>query len=354
MNPQPYPAPPESENPLFWTPVRPTRVPLTVFQKLLIAAAVLIMVSLPVVAAAVATANAQLIRDRVVVSRYDPPPEVAALAHGSAMNDVGRFLFYASRPQVNTAAEFNTACGVRPDQYLLGCYSESTIHLYDVTDARLTAVREVAAAHEMLHAAFARLDPASQRRLGVLLEQAYDDHGEDPALALRMQAYAADQPGTRLSELHSIVGTEFGELSPALERYYSRYFDDRSVVTAAYASYEKLFNDLRARVDDLSGRVLALAAQLTDDQLTYNADVIELNADINAFNALNEAFGYSGNEAAFNADRDALQARQDELTARKATMADSQKRLDELRAKLTAAQDEAKQLSDALDSTHAG
>jgi hypothetical protein len=350
----PYPGHPESDQPLFWTPTRPTRVPMTIGQKVLVVAAVLIMIALPVVAAAYATANAQIIRDQIVVSGYQPSSEVEALASGASMNQTGRFLFYASRPQVNTAAEFNTACGVRPDQYLLGCYAKSTIHLYDVADERLAGVPEVAAAHEMLHAAFAHLDTRSQKRLGVLLEQAYDDHGEDPELALRMQAYAADQPGTRLSELHSIIGTEFTGLSAELERYYARYFDDRSIVTGAYVSYEKLFDDLRATVDDLSGQVLALSAQVTDDQLSYNADAVTLNKDIAAFDARNEAFGYSGDQAAFDADKAALQARQDELARRRVAIADEQKRLDELRARLDAARDEAKELGDSLDSTHTG
>ncbi len=84
----------------------------------------------------------------------------------------------------------------------------------------------VTAAHEMLHAAYAELAPGQRRRVDQLLDQAFEASA-DQRLRDTLAEYADAEPGQRHNELHSILPTEVAELSPPLERYYQRYFEDR-------------------------------------------------------------------------------------------------------------------------------
>ena len=324
---------------------------ITWWQGLMVGVAALLAIALPVSGGVYYTAHARLIADRQSVADYTPSDNIASLVERADLNDVGTFIFYTSHPELNTANEFNTACGIRPEQFLLGCYTGETIHLYDVTEERLDGLREVTAAHEMLHAAFDRLDTASQDHLGDLLEKAYEEHGDDPELAERMDAYAVSQPGTRITELHSIIGTEFADLDPELETYYKRYFNDRSVVVDLHASYMKVFSDLEQQTTDLSNQILALADEIESDTATFNADQTQLNTDIDAFIAKNQAYGYSGDPAGFDADKAALIARDSELETRRTAINDKTTRLGDLQQQLRDLDADAQALNRSIDST---
>jgi hypothetical protein len=353
--PQQQPYPPQPGQPAFVLPP-PARKPkrpggMTWWQGLMVGVAALLAIALPVSGGIYYGANARLIADRQSVADFTPSENISSLVERADLNEVGTFLFYTSHPELNTATEFNTACGIRPEQFLLGCYTGETIHLYDVTEERLDGLREVTAAHEMLHAAFDRLDEESQERLGVLLEEAYEAHGDDPELEARMDAYAVSQPGTRITELHSIVGTEFAELDPELESYYERYFTDRSIVVGLHAAYMKVFSDLEQQTTDLSNQILALADEIDADTSAFNADQTQLNADIDAFIAKNQAYGYSDDPAGFDADKAALIARDTELETRRTAINDKITRLGDLQQQLRDLDADAQALNRSIDST---
>jgi hypothetical protein len=350
--PMPQPPYPQQPHPQQFAPRPPKpKNGITWWQGVIVGIAALLAIALPVSGGIYYGANARLIADRQSVADFTPTANITSLVERADMNDVGTFLFYTSHPELNTANEFNTACGIRPEQFLLGCYTGETIHLYDVTEERLDGLREVTAAHEMLHAAFDRLDEKSQERLGVLLEEAYEQHGDDPELAERMDAYAVSQPGTRLTELHSIIGTEFTDLDPELETYYERYFTDRSVVVGLHASYMKVFSDLEQQTTDLSNQILALADEIEADTNTFNTDQTQLNADIDAFIAKNEAYGYSDNPAGFDADKAALIARDSDLETRRTAINAKITSLGDLQQQLRDLDADAQALNRSIDST---
>jgi hypothetical protein len=354
---QPQPYPPQQPQQSFppqpqqYAPMPRKPRGMTWWQGVMVGVAALVAIALPVSGGIYYGANARLIADRQSVADFTPSANISSLVERADMNDVGTFLFYTSHPELNTAEEFNTACGIRPEQFLLGCYTGESIHLYDVTEERLDGLREVTAAHEMLHAAFDRLDETSQERLGVLLEEAYVAHGDDPELAARMDAYAVSQPGTRITELHSIIGTEFAELAPELETYYERYFTDRSVVVGLHASYIKVFSDLEQQTTDLSNQILALADEIEADTNTFNADQTQLNTDIDAFIAKNEAYGYSDDTAGFDADKAALIARDAELETRRTAINGKITQLATLQQQLRDLDADAQALNRSIDST---
>jgi hypothetical protein len=313
--------------------------------------AIVIVVAVPLAGVAFAVTNSRAISDWITAANYSPSSAMAELVTSSGMNNTGTRLFYASTPELNEADAFNAACGIRPEQYLLGCYTGTKIHLYDIVEARLSGIREVTAAHEMLHAGYDRLDSATKDRVGVLLEQAFAEHGDDPELIDRMADYEVSQPGTRLNELHSIIGTEFSTLDPELEAYYARYFSDRTKVVTLHSAYAAVFADIKAKSAALSSQLLALADDIDSEISTYNADITRLNSNIKSFNELNAAFGYSGNEAGFNRDRARLQGTSAELDVQLENIKAKQAQLADLRGQLQAIDADAQALNRSINST---
>ena len=177
--------------------------------------------------------------DLIAVWQFEPTPEIVSYIERSQMSDRGEFLFKASKPRVAGGDDFNAECAsLEEGTGTLGCYQPSnrTILLFDVTDERLAGVEEVVAVHELLHAVWHRLGDDERARLGALLEVEATKRSTDERFVERMEFYARTEPGERLNELHSIIGSEVAEIDPELERHYAEYLDDRSVVAQFHAA----------------------------------------------------------------------------------------------------------------------
>ena len=75
----------------------------------------------------------------------------------------------------------------------------------------------------------------------------------NPALEERLEVYKEAGEDTP-DEVHSLLGTEFAGLSPALEAHYAKYFDRNLVLDAFRRSLgdrEDEIRALQARVDEL-------------------------------------------------------------------------------------------------------
>ncbi|TAK89006.1 hypothetical protein EPO04_02780 [Patescibacteria group bacterium] len=232
------------------------------------------------------------IQDWWVLRSYQPPANISQLADQASMNEQGRRLFYRANPEItadrNQLAE---RCRIQDANTIeLGCYlSTNKIYLLDVQQADLADEMPVTAAHEMLHAAYDRLSRQERDQLNTELRRFYSTI-VDPKLKERLAVYAKLDAGDQLNELHSILGTERAVLSPQLERYYSRYFNDRTVVVAANDRFNRTFDGLRAEIDALNQEIEATRAkmnvQLARGQvIAYNAQVPAINAKISTYNA---------------------------------------------------------------------
>ena len=244
------------------------------------------LASLLLLAAAVLVIrNVQLIQDGVSYYQYSPDTTMATFAAETGMNDYGKFLFYASHPSLSDASSFNQQCGT-PEQAtaILGCYNGQRIYIYDITDPRLAGIRPTTAAHEMLHAAYIRLDNKERQYVDRLLEVEYDALKDREDLADRMSFYDRTQPGDHANELHSIIGTEVAELSTELEQHYSRYFADRSKVVAQHNRYRSVFDELRTRSDALKQRIDQMKNQVEGLKNTYETRAALVQSNIAAFN----------------------------------------------------------------------
>jgi len=257
----------------------------------------------------VAVDHAQDIIDWWKLRDYTPSANIASLAQRSNMNDEGRKLFYVNDPVVLQKPNFSDKCTVGEQTIVLGCYVSGIqrIYLFDVQDDRLNGVEEVTAAHEMLHAAYARLSISERNNIDSLLTTAYAKIA-DPRIRDTVESYRANDESVINNELHSILGTEVEKLPAALENYYSQYFNDRkSVVKLAnqysgeFTKREKIIDDYDTQLNELKGEITRLEASislqsealkqeriliesLSDNPSSYNAAVGGYNAKVSTYN----------------------------------------------------------------------
>ncbi len=246
---------------------------------------------------------------------YVPPAAISALAQDTSMSDKGKRIFYVNTPALLEKTPFHDKCSQSETIIVLGCYiGGSGIYVLDVTDERLAGVEQVTAAHEMLHAAYDRLSEAEKSELSGELRSFYES-SKDKVIKDRIELYEKNQADIT-NELHSILGTEVMELSPALEAYYAQYFTDRRKVVSYSQTYQAAFTerqeryqqgikDLNALIAEIKTKNGALEAEgkaITEEQQRlsalrdsnqieeYNAGVDPYNARIQSYNAQIRAY----------------------------------------------------------------
>jgi hypothetical protein len=261
--------------------------------------------------------NRQWVSDQITVWQFKPTAVLTSYMTRSTMTDHAEFLFKASQPMVTSAEKFNTVCSNHEEGTgVLGCYAsvDKRITLFDVTDDRLDGLEDVVAAHEMLHAAWDRMDPGEHARLTTMLEAEAAKLADDPEFADTMAFYAKTEPGERDNELHSIIGTEVGSLAPDLEAYYAQYFSNRAALVALHEKSNAVFVSLANETKDLVKQIDDLREAIDADYQKYNSGYDQLNADVTDFNNRANNGGFSSQEE-FDQERAALIARQQSLDA---------------------------------------
>jgi hypothetical protein len=252
--------------------------------------------------------NRLTILDEIELLNYHPTADIQALADKTTMTTLSKRYFYASRPTIDNRQTFNTNCHNTDEKtIILGCYSGGSIHVFDVTDSRLPVVREVTAAHEMLHAAYVRLSDQEKNRINNLIEQQLKSMGADEHIQSLINSYNRTEPGELNNEMHSILGTEIRGLSPDLEQYYQRYFTNRTTVVAYAASYQTVFSNLQSQQKLLLDDLNSLADQINKRTVVLNEAVKQLNDDVAIFNT--RASDGTKSLAQFNAERNTLISR---------------------------------------------
>lgn len=297
-----------------------------------------------------AVLNRHYILDQIAVWQYQPTEEIARIADDAGMSDRGKFYYYASHPKLDSTSQFNEECRRKEKgSAILGCYRAQRIYIYDIQDERLKGVKEVTAAHEMLHAAYERLSESERTRVNALLEK------EEAKITTeefreRMEYYRRTQPGEHHNELHSIIGTEVSDIAPELETYYRQYFSDRSKVTTLHAIYSSRFDELQQTTAQLRTELEQLSVAINQATQRYNADIAALNTDITAFNARAQR-GQFSSQAAFRSEREALLERSQQLDDRRTNINNDMQRYEEKRQAYNKTVDESNSMQQALDSS---
>lgn len=263
---------------------------------------------------AVAFWQRQFIYDQVKLYNYEPSATVSQIATDTAMTDGSRKVFYVNQPALIDKQKFSDFCTIHSEQTaVLGCYKgpQQGIYLLSVDNAELAGIVEVTAAHEMLHAEYDRLSDSERSRINRLLEDFYRTELDDEDTKKTIDSYRKSAPDDLVNEMHSILGTQIGQLSPELEAHYARYFTDRSKPVRLYEKYAEAFSSRQQQIDDfdeqlrrLKDRLTALqtdvenqaaALQSQQDRLNrlrssnaieaYNASVDQYNTAVGAYNA---------------------------------------------------------------------
>lgn len=255
--------------------------------------------------------------DAILASRYVPTSEIAGIHDMLQLTGEGSNLLYASAPVIETGQSFNSACeSTERTQAILGCYNLRKIYLYDVVNPELAGAKEVTAAHEMLHAAYERLNVLDRPRVDQMMGAEYQKLKGEPELKKLVDYYEKAEPGSLNNELHSILGTIEVELSPELEAYYARYFKNRAAIVAMDTKYSAVFSDVEQRVAQLTVQIEERKPEVEASLSGYQTDLAQLNTDIADFNAKTNA-GVFRTTSAFNAARQALVSRVNAINARR-------------------------------------
>jgi len=259
--------------------------------------------------------NRQFVSDTVVTLFYQPSSSVRAIEDRVAFTGDGKLIFFATQPEVLDADSFNERCPRQEVQNpILGCYvGDDRIYIYSITNEDLEGIEEVTAAHEMLHAAWKRLDTKQRKELEPELHRIYESMS-DSELKQRMEYYERTQPGEFYNELHSIIGTEVEVVGEELDTYYARYFENRQAVIGFYYQYDAVFQELEDQTDSLYKQMQALGESIMAQRSEYDVKLASLSADINVFNSRADN-GDFASEQAFYSERAQLMQRSNLLDA---------------------------------------
>lgn len=292
----------------------------------------------------------QNVLDNIMAWQYKPSPAIMAITDRASFDEQGTFLFYASTPALLGRDSFNQACRSSTSERtaILGCYDMSRIYLYDINNQKLDGVKEVTAAHEMLHAAYRRLPRKEKERVNRLL--ASQDLGADQARIDELMAeYAKTEPGEEYNELHSIIGSEVRNLNPDLEAYYEQYFEDREALVTLAEKYQSVFNELKARQGSLATELDQLADAIETSSAVYKRNLQVLDNDVAAFNE--EARSGQMSRVSYESGRTALESRQAALRREYNAIQTMIEEYEQKRAELAAINSESDVLNRSINSS---
>ena len=270
-----------------------------------------IAVVLVVIVATVVVLNRAWIYDWVRGVSYRSSSEMVTIRDKLQLTGAGEFLFNAVQPELNVAEEFNENC--RNDESeiaVLGCYTAGDIYIYNIDAAELDGIRELTAAHELLHAKWARMSDDEKVALVEPLARTFE--ANQSFLADEINSYDVSE---KQEELYVRAGTEVKDLPVALEKHYAEIFKDQDAVVDFYNSYIKVFREIKAQMEELANEMEALQAEIDGKMANYETELAALEVDIANFNSCAETVGCFSSEWEFYVKRNMLVARENNLNA---------------------------------------
>lgn len=268
-------------------------------------------------ATALVIQNRQFVSDSLIGMFYYPTDRLLEVEDRINLTGDAKRIFRATQPELSSPDAFNNQCPRQePKSPIIGCYtSDDRIFIYNIQNHILDGMKEVTAAHEMLHAVWKRSSESEKENLSKLLNAAYQ-RLKTKELEERMAYYGRTQPDDADNELHSILGTEFADLGVELEDYYSKYFGSRQEILRLHAQYDNVYKDLRAQLESITGTMDTLSARITENKAVYERDAAALSVDIDRFNARASSGDFPSN-AAFYSERSALVYRTNQLNIKR-------------------------------------
>ncbi len=252
------------------------------------------------VAALLLFLNREWIHDYLRGREYQPTSEMQRIREDLALTERGEFFFNAAQPELNDRDEFNAHCrdGANTEIAVLGCYTNSNIYIYNIEEDELEGIRELTAAHELLHAVYARMDEKEKEGFRSILDQVYDEN--EDILKRDLDTYDAAE---RFEEMYVRVGTEVADLPAELERHYSEIFKDQDKIVGFYNQYIEVFRKIESDMEALKQEMAELEAGIEIKTAEYHQGLNEVNAKIDEFNNCADTEGCFESEAVFEARR---------------------------------------------------
>lgn len=234
---------------------------------------------------------------------YSPPDQIAQLAFDTTMNNSARRLFYVYHPELNDRKAFNQNCrGFGEHTIVLGCYvSNQGIFLFDIDDDRLEGVEQVTAAHELLHAAYDRLNQGERKKIDNMTATAFAAV-TDERIKRSIENYRQRDASVVPNELHSILATEVRNLPPELEGYYKDYFTNRHAIVAFSEKYESALTKQRNQAAALEVQISGLRHEIEQLEGTLANERDQLQKTRNDVDTQEKATTYNSRVAAYNSN----------------------------------------------------
>ena len=257
------------------------------------------------------SANVSSVRDWLMVGKVAESARLDDYATLAGLSSSGRFYLFAANPTLHTPDTFDESCPHREAGIAaLGCYAtvDDTIHLLDITDDTLTALEPVVAAHEALHAVWARLDAIERTSISIEVEKSFNSVS-NAALLGRLATYESMTPAERDPELFAIMGTEAANVTPALETVYARYFVDRRACVELAASSANIIAEISNTIESVGSQIFAAEHEVATGLKTYKRERRALLDDIKAFNTHSDSPGYFASSSSFDRQRKDLASR---------------------------------------------
>ena len=162
----------------------------------------------------------QMLADEMSARDFEPTAEIKEIAETLRLTRKGKSIFYATRPQLQKSGTFNMGCGSDGENsYTLGCYWKDddekakehlAVYNTEVDELRqggiyynFVADRNVTTLHEMLHAAYERLNEDEKT---IMCGAARVIVGEIGDLSSALELYPKEQYCT---EAFARIGSEY-------------------------------------------------------------------------------------------------------------------------------------------------
>lgn len=244
---------------------------------------------------------------------YEPASAVAEIQESLNLTDKGRRVFNGSTPVIEGRDEFNEHCDSHDaETSLLGCYTDGRIYVYEITNEELKDANKVTMAHELLHAAWARLGNGERERVVAWLDEVKTENAE--WFAEELGPYEESE---RTEEVYTRAATKLRELPEGLEEHYAKYFADRQAVVTYYENYQTPFQKLKQRGAELAEETQKMIGGIEQKKAEYLDELETLNQDIEDFNNCAAKAGCFASDIAFQSARSGLMNRQASLTQKR-------------------------------------
>jgi hypothetical protein len=222
----------------------------------------------------------QSLQDWWKLRGYTPPSAISVLASEDTMNAYTTHLFYLNKPQLlSTVDSFRQHCPENENTIVLGCYhpDQNGIYIYAVQDPSLAGIQQVTAAHEVLHAVYARLSSSARTQLDNELESYYKNGLTSPTVKAEVALYQKTEPNSVYDEMSCTFGTEIAQLPAALNAYYAQFFTNRQKIVGYEQQYQGQFTQRENQISADDAQLASMKQQIDSQETSLTAENNSLN-----------------------------------------------------------------------------